>query len=97
MNLKAEFTFELCSWALILVCSILQVHRLAQMSLKNQFLPHDSDSTSGCSAEVSNTDSGRGASDDGDNHQGTNQLNNLNRGKGWFFLVGYFVLIFGLI
>ena len=42
-----------------------QVHRLLHMVMQDSNKP-DSDNALGCSAEVSNTDSSRGASEDGD-------------------------------
>ena len=46
--------------------SLPQVHQLLHRMMQDP--PQDSDSASGCSADMSNTDSGRGPSEDGDNH-----------------------------
>ncbi len=41
----------------------------------------DSDNASGCSAELSNTDSGRGASEDGEHHSNSQQQQHGIRGS----------------
>lgn len=49
---------------LTLLFSLLQMHRRLHLFIREPV--GDSDSTSGCSADVSNADSGRGASEDGE-------------------------------
>ena len=50
----------------VFMSCVFQVHQLLHAAMRDPSA--DSDSTSGCSADMSNTDSGRGPSEDGDHH-----------------------------